>query len=203
MLSLRSKETRDRQSIDYSTKTVSKQIDYGFNDDIGNESSFSYESKHYVGSIQTASTESPRNLLAPRGTKLPTPVHNGKVPSFEENIELANNDAAIEIRNDQAQFWENEEDDSFTFNVCRIEYDASNEQVSDEEVPNENEEVILSAKIYKESEIAHNNYLSTATIQSVEEAELCQMRLQKEQAANELIEQQNLQRIIMKQSPEL
>ena len=55
-------------------------------------------------------------------------------------------------------------------------------------MPNENEEVILSAKIYKESEQAHENFLSTTTLQSVEEVELNQMRLQKDFAATELIE---------------
>ena len=188
MLSMRSKETKYQQSHDDSTKTASKQIDHVFGDDLEIESGYSYEGKFIGNSINTASTESPRNFIVPAGASIPTPVNSTNIRNFEENIELMNNCQAIEIRNDQAQFWENEDDDSFTFNICKIEYDASNEHCSDDEVPNENEEVILSAKVYKESEQAHENFLSTATLQSVEEVELNQMRLQKDCAATELIE---------------
>ena len=45
--------------------------------------------------------------------------------------------------------------------TAQVIYRSNN---SDEEVPNENEEVIRSAKIYKESEQAHENFLSTATL---------------------------------------
>ena len=56
-------------------------------------------------------------------------------------------------------------------------------------IPNENEETIHS-EVLKVSEMTNydENLQSTATLQSVEEAELHKMRMQKDFAANELIE---------------